>query len=417
MFSNPRNRRRWLITAGTATLSVAGFLLISKNRSEPPVATTVARAAANPTATDTISLAALEQALLAAGEIQDPDLRERRTREIGDALIRFHVEAAEAASGKALPAGTGSAADPASNGAKEAEPTYDVAQLRAEFESTLAIGDSHERRLGIGAVAEFLATYDPATARSWLQEFMSDGRISSADAYYFTSVFTQTYARTDPQAAVRWAEFLPPESLLPVAYQRIATEWSALDFDAMTAWSESIEDPFLRSNVIRTIGNSLSNAPDDLAAAWARRLAGNEQDGPRHSDVVVQHWSRADLDAALEWTRSLPEADDVARAVDGLAMSFTAQQPAAAAQWAVSFPEGPARDQAITLTANRWAVDRPQAAADWLTSLGRPDLLEASFPSIMASWDAVDPAGARQWAGSVPVRPDLRDYVLKMFDR
>ncbi len=417
MSPHTRNRRRWLITAGTATLSVAGFLLISKDRSGPPATATVERAAAKPAATDPTSLAALEQALLEAGGIQDPDLRERRTREIGDALVRIHVEGAEVSTGKARSSGTGSKEGPVEGGEKEAEPTYDVAELRAEFESTLAIRDSHERRLGIGAVAEFLATHDPATARSWLQEFMGSGRISSADAYYFTSVFAQTYARTDPQAAIRWAEFLPPESLLPVAYQRIATEWSALDFAALEAWSESIEDPFLRSNVIRIIGNSLSKAPDDLAAAWAQRLAANEQDGPRHSDVVVQHWSRADLDAAIEWTRSLPEEDDVARAVDGLAMSFTARQPSAAAEWAVSFPEGPARDQAITLTANRWAVDQPKAAADWLTSLGRPDLLEASFPSIVASWDAVDPAGARQWAASVPVRPDLRDYVIKMFDR
>lgn len=407
-------RRRW-IAAGTATLAVAGSLFILNDRRGSPAAAPAETTVLPPAAADSTSLAALEQALLEAGRLADPELRERRTRDIGNAIIRHHVESTLAEAGGARKSANPSPGDPAAKGDDEAAPSYDVAELRAELEATLATGDSHSRRIGIGAVAEFLAIHDPATARSWLQELTASGRFSSADAYYFTSVFSKTYAKSDPQAAALWAEFLPPETLLPVAYQQIAVEWMARDLAAMESWSESIEDPFLRSNVIRTIGNNLSKAPDDLASAWAQRLARNERDGPRHSDVVVEHWSRTDLNAAIEWTDGLPDPDDVVRAVDGLAMSFTAQQPAAAAQWAVSFPEGPARDQAITLTANRWAVDQPKAAAEWLASLGRPDLLESSFPSIAASWDELDPAGARQWAESVPVRPDLRDYVMKMF--
>jgi|GEM_PF-4974863 len=363
-----------------------------------------------------MSLEELEQALIAAGELEDPEAREVRTLEIREALLEYHVRPELEAREKA--AAELAAQESAAAGAdaeQPAERSYDLDALRQEFDEALRTEDGHLRRLAIGAVAEFLAVHDPDVAALWMRELLESNHAGSdSDAYYFASVFTQTYARGDLVAAAEWADILPAQSLRHMAYQHIAREWASRDLSGVEAWIVSIEDDRLRSSAIRAVGNALVTTQDDEASAWAQRLAGDERDGVRHSDVVVQHWARTDVAAAIEWTNGLPHGDDVDRAIDGLASAFAAKDPREAAPWAESFPEGTARDKAITITANHWAKDDPQAAAAWLEGLHQQSLLEASFTVLASRWYDKDPVTAVQWMDTAGVSDELRTYVKNM---
>jgi hypothetical protein len=409
-------KRFWILSLAVAATAAIGVVMM---RNEPPatIGPTNKSSSEQTPPESPLSLAALERALIEAGRIEDPELRDLRTREIGEDLIDFHVAAEVREREEAETRRKAEQARlPSANQPDERERSYDLAKLRAEFEEALRTKDGHLRRLAIGAVAEFLAVHDPDVAALWMKELLQANQQqgSGSNAYYFASFFTQTYARTDLAAAAKWAEILPAETLRPVAHQYIAREWTPRDLSAVETWIASIEDARLRSNAIRTVGNALEVADDSTASEWAQRLAGNKLEGARHSDVVVQHWGRTDIDGAIEWTRSLSHEDDIHRAVTGLATAFAAREPQAAAAWAQDFPPGPARDQAITISANRWGVEDPPRVAAWLAGLEQGRLLAASFPSVAASWYAKDPASAIEWMRTAPVDDDLRTYVQKL---
>jgi hypothetical protein len=345
----------------------------------------------------------LERRLKAAGNLDDPELRDMVTDEVAEALIQFH--------GKP----DAPAAAPAATPAPEPPKAYDLAALRADFDEARATKDTHLRRLGLEAVAEFLAANDPALAAKWLEELLVPGAADpSPDAYAFTSVFAEAYARRGLNDAVEWTARLSNDTLREVAQQYIAREWAPRDIAAVEAWIASSDDAGERSNIIRAIDNAFRPLSDSNTAAWAQRLAADPADGPRHSDVVVRHWARTDLEAAINWASALPNQDDVERAVDGLAEAFAERDPGAATRWAASFPEGPVRFRALTRTAVYWAHFEPQEAARWLQNLGQPGVLESTVPAVYSNLLAKDPAGAESWLDGIPIKPEFRDYVRSL---
>jgi hypothetical protein len=331
-------------------------------------------------------------------------MRDLITDEVAEALIMFH---GEPDAQPLAPPATAAAASPAK--------AYDLKALRAEFEGARATKDSHLRSLELGAVAEFLAVNDPELATKWIDELLIPGaRDPSPDAYAFASVFAQTYARSDLKNAVEWTAGLSNDTLRQVAQQCIAREWAPRDIGAVEAWIASSDDPGERSNIIRAVDNAFRSGDDAVSSAWAQRLAANASDGPRHSDVVVRHWAKTDLHAAINWTSSLPDPDDVERSVDGLVETFASKSPEEATRWAASFPDGPVKDRALTQTAIYWAHFEPLKAAQWLQARGEPGILESSAPGVYASLLAKDPAAADSWLDGLPIRPELRDYVRSL---
>jgi hypothetical protein len=352
---------------------------------------------------DPNDLQSLERRLVAAGKLDDPEARDLITAEVAEALVQFH--------GKTDAKTEAPVAKPETDRPK----AYDLPALRSEFDEARATKDTHLRRLALGAVAEFLAANDPEMALKWTEELSGAGaRDPSPDAYAFVSVFAEAYARKDLSEAVEWASGLSNNTLRGVAHQYVAREWAPRDIGAVEAWIASTGDAGERSNIIRTVDNALRSADDASSSAWAQRLAANEVDGPRHSDVVVRHWARTDLDAAIKWGSFLPNPDDIERSVDGLVETFASKDPGEATRWAASFPEGPVKTRAVTQTAVYWAHFEPEAAARWIDTHNQPGILESTAPAIYSNLMAKDPAGAEAWLAGLPLREDFRAYVRSL---
>jgi hypothetical protein len=354
---------------------------------------------------DPTDLRSLERRLQAAGKLDDPMMRDLITDEVAEALIMFHTEPA------AQPV-----APPAALAAEPAKP-YDLPALRAGFDEARATKDSQLRCLELGAVAEFLAANDPELAAKWIDELLVPGaRDPSPDAYAFTSVFAKSYAAAAAALddAVEWAASLSNDTLRQVAQQHIAREWALRDIGAVETWIASSDDASERSNIIRAMDDTFRLGGDAVGSAWAQRLASDPSDGPRHSDVVVRHWAKTNLDAAINWASSLSDPDDVERAVGGLVETFAAKNPGEATRWAASFRDGPVKNRALTLTAVYWAHFEPQKAAQWLQALGDPGILESTAPGVYASLMAKDPTGADSWLEGLPIRAELRSYIRSL---
>lgn len=399
----------WLTLALAVLLSVAAAVGVWKLRSADklPEGASPSRQPLSPSVkvpdADPSDLQALERRLVAAGKLDDPEARDLITAEVAEALVQFH--------GKT----DAKTEAPAAATESDSPKAYDLPALRSEFDEARATKDTHLRRLALGAVAEFLAANDPEMALKWTEELSVAGaRDPGPDAYAFISVFAETYAKKGLNEAVEWSSGLSNATLRSVAHQYIAREWAPRDLGAVEAWIASTGDAGERSNIIRTLDNALRSADDASSSAWAQRLAANEVDGPRHSDVVVRHWARTDLDAAIKWGSFLPDPDDIERSVDGLVETFASKDPGEATRWAASFPEGPVKTRAVTQTVVYWAHFEPEAAARWIETHNQPGILESAAPAIYSNLMAKDPAGAEAWLAGLPLREDFRAYVRSL---
>lgn len=350
---------------------------------------------------DATSLGALEQRLAEARALEDPEQRALIVEEIAQTLVRFHGDEARDLTAPPSP---------------EAGPDADDA-LRDQFANALAQDDRAARHRALRDMARTLAGRgNLSTALDLMDELL---RIKDAegggDGYVFATAFAEFAATAggDPAQGIAWTRSLPP-TLRGAAQQALTQAWAKSDPDAVDAWRISEDDPVARSVIIRAMGNELRSADDTTASAWARRLAADPQDGPRHSDVVVEHWTRTDMEEAIAWIGTIENPDFQSRAMRTLAASIAARDPNEAGQWLERFPDGEWKTLALTDTANRWGTTDPAAAATWISGLHRPDVARATAASIARTWAATDRAAAVSWVRELTIDEPSRSYVLKL---
>ena len=98
------------------------------------------------------------------------------------------------------------------------------------------------------------------------------------------------------------------------------------------------------------------------------------------------------------------EGDARLESLSPLLAEWLAVDPAGAAQWASSLPAGSFRTDAVTELLVHWADLDPAAAGAWL---GASPLLDAETASTLAGrWGAKDPKTAAAWAASLPATPE-----------
>jgi hypothetical protein len=181
---------------------------------------------------------------------------------------------------------------------------------------------------------------------------------------------------------------------------------------ALEEWSRNLDDPGLRANVISTMSQLLSiSDPNGFAAQWAMRLAQNEKDGPRLSEVVALHWAKADFDAAARWSMSLENPDDKESGVLAVTKARAEADAAGAADWAGRALEGNVRGAAIAEAVRNWVKTDPAAAAGWIDRLADPLITESTFDTIGVAWMRKDEKAAEAWIEKAPVSQERKDYL------
>jgi hypothetical protein len=256
-----------------------------------------------------------------------------------------------------------------------------------------------------------------------------DGLPPGGDRESLLNVIAQTYGRTDPAAAVAWAQSTSPELLTSVMIG-VARAEPERAMEIMLALPTAAEQQRLAQMLV--MNNALSPAQ---TAAFADRLLAQQGRG-NVLPMLASAWAQRAPQAALDWllanrspvtARALPQAGmNLARTDPAAAIGYLDRMPVelraswisavaegyaqkdarAAANWVTQYRGEPGYDAAIAAVAARTAQHDPVAAARLFDSVDVAQAPDApgSARGIAATWARRDPAAAAAWAHAIADR-------------
>ncbi|HZF31721.1 MAG TPA: hypothetical protein VE907_21565 [Gammaproteobacteria bacterium] len=248
------------------------------------------------------------------------------------------------------------------------------------------------------------------------------------------------YAQTDPEAALAWAQSLrPPEPglvasallgfarvdpdraiellLADASSQRLALAQSlvigrVLDADHVAAlvsrWPASGQGRF----ELQTLTSGWAFRDPKPALEW---LIANDQRAPGAGYTrAAEALGKSDPDAAAAYLRRIPSELRPAW-IKAAAAGYAAADPRAAAVWVAQYAGQEGHDAALATVAQRAAGTDPSGAAALLRKIDVAGTAEArgAAEAIARRWSAVDAPAARAWATSLPAS-DARDAALSI---
>ncbi|HEX5048317.1 MAG TPA: hypothetical protein VFX89_14460 [Gammaproteobacteria bacterium] len=242
--------------------------------------------------------------------------------------------------------------------------------------------------------------------------------------------------RTDPLAAIRYAEAQPPGPERSRALELAARGYVLADPVAALAWVQSLRPPepgllasaiagFARVDPDRAIDLLLADTSGRRVELARQLVTGGALD-PEHVAALVSRWpstpaGRAELRTLVGgWARRDPEgavewliANDERFARDAYASAAEAlgrNDPDAAESYLRRVP-AEIRPTWIKSAADGYARQDPQRAAAWAAQHAGEDGYEGAVGTIARRWNALDSAAAREWALSLSPG-DARDAAL-----
>ncbi len=299
---------------------------------------------------------------------------------------------------------------------------------------------SAEMRSGmVGFAVMMLASDHPAAALNLLAE-SSDLLKESGMSRHVVSGALQSWAQTDPKAAIEWTrknakdhpEMVNDETkkgilagaarLDPALAFTLVGELDLKDVGSLgSSIADAANTPEQRTAVMTALRDHLKtlDVKDRLgmlnstmsslgakavqegfssSAAWleSANLSKEEQEGFMNG---VNYWqAKGDTGKWLEWMDGKVPADKLDGKVGSLMSQWTQQDYKAAGQWINDTKDGPVKNAAILSYASNVAPYEPASAAEWALTLPdngeRKDLLGV----IHAQWVKKDPAAAAKFA-------------------
>ena len=247
----------------------------------------------------------------------------------------------------------------------------------------------------------------------------------------------------------QWSELLQlaaqAEQAASAADSRIAinaflSRWLDLDPVGAAAGARSLPGRLLTEPVIRRVQAVLAQASPADAAAFDLGLVGGALQNELLGQVLPA-WAEQDWGSVRAWADELPagpgkqtallhllprweaeEAEDLlvfarelppgfAQFQSVVATRLAARDPAGAAQWAETLPEGIGRNQAVAAVAAVWAKQSPEAAAAYVRQLPPGPAQQAGILAVVSVWTSRDREAALAWGASFADRA-MREKVL-----
>jgi hypothetical protein len=291
---------------------------------------------------------------------------------------------------------------------------------------------------------------------------------AGGDRDQLRSVIAQTYGRTDPTAAIAWAQNTAPEQLTNVM-MGVARADPQRAIDMLLTLPGTTEQQRMTQALV--MNNALSS---DQTAALAERLLAQEGRGSA-LQMLTGAWSQRAPQEALNWllahrgpatTRGIAQAGmNLARTnpsaavgyldripgelraswISAVADGYAQKDAVAAAGWIAQYRGQAGYDAAVAAIAERtarhdpvaaarlfdlvdvaqapdapgsartiaasWARRDAPAAASWARGLTDDDAAGGAVGAVVSQWVTRDAAAARTWVASLP-RAAARDAAL-----
>jgi hypothetical protein len=229
----------------------------------------------------------------------------------------------------------------------------------------------------------------------------------------------QSWASTDPASAAKYFAENPREFQMMgmggmggrggSGASVIASEWAKTDPQAALAWAQSLKGRD-KDQAMTSVVRELASTDPQKAVAMAATMDGEAQEDAYAS--IATQWGAKDFDAAEAWVKSLPaslQEDALARAIGSLANS----DPVLASKKVDSMESGDAKERAITRTVDAWSRENPAQAAAWLIKQG-DDVDDDAVRGLVRNWATQDDKGVLAFIQQQPAG-DLRDEATQSY--
>ncbi|MCB1130282.1 MAG: hypothetical protein KDN05_04075 [Verrucomicrobiae bacterium] len=299
------------------------------------------------------------------------------------------------------------------------------------FEIIDQISDPSVRRENLGNALYYAAWTSPEVLKEQVAKMTERERIDTADAvmrgllnvdpaaaenYYRELPEVQrdtqklenlmwAYSNSDPDRALKFAISLENPQEQGAAFKGLFENWSREDPEAAAAGWEKLPAGQSRLNALGQIAGSWASNDPESAMKWAEGLGGDER--VRALAAVLPAMARDDPGSASRELSTLlaapPEGmvKQLADSAGNIARSWAGDDPAGAADWAVTLPPGLARDAGLKSVAQAWSSYDAIATAQWLGTLEAGSSRDAAIEPLVQQVRQTDPATAFSWAASI----------------
>lgn len=174
---------------------------------------------------------------------------------------------------------------------------------------------------------------------------------------------------SDAPAAARIAEREEDSYMREAALRVVAQSWARSDPVAAINWAASLGDQDERDAALANAALELAISQPQLALqALGRRSAPPSPDSTLAG--VVQQWASTNFTAAYAWVEAQPSGPDRDAVLARLVFARAEQHPADAARIAnIAFSADASRLDAIASIALRWGAQDPMAVREWALAL------------------------------------------------
>lgn len=211
------------------------------------------------------------------------------------------------------------------------------------------------------------------------------------------------WAKSDPKAALTWAQTLPDSdgSARTAALNTIVTTWSNTDPAAAGAFVQNSADPSVFLPIAPALAQTMAATNPQAALAFAQSLpAGTAQTQALNN--AFTGLAQSNFTAAWTGAANLPPGDNQNTVLTNLVGVQAAKDPTQAAALLDKIPDVTAQLNATSSLAATWIKLDPQAFTIWLTALPTGDIRDTAIAQLASSAQAAkNPAGIQAWVNTV----------------
>lgn len=217
------------------------------------------------------------------------------------------------------------------------------------------------QRQALHHVLEAMAQTDPRQALRMAEEMPAQLKQQAPFLVFMA------WANRDPAGAAAGLAEIKDMGMRRQAIGAVAHRWAERDPQAAFAWIRGLPEPGQRMDVMRGLFGQMGARSPELALDLAAEL-------PRHQQLQMQKelvggWARTDPEAAREWVLSRTDPVEQQKMIVAAAAHFDWMAPDRAAAMLEKLPPGSARDNAVQNLVRSWAWSDPAGAREFAASL------------------------------------------------
>lgn len=219
----------------------------------------------------------------------------------------------------------------------------------------------------------------------------------SAHQAAITSI-AKGWAKSDPQAALTWAESLADSS---AALKSVVTVWASADPASAVAYVKKSPAPENFLSIAPALAQKLATTDPQAALVFGQSLPAGEIQTAALGNALIG-LAGSNFTAAWTVVAGLPPGESHDAILANLVTIQAEKNPEQAAVLIATIPDVETQLMATSKLATTWLKLDPRSFTIWLNGLPPGDMRDTAITQLVSSPQAAkDPAGVMQWVSTV----------------